>query len=271
MDMRSKMKMRPRVSRAKRFAAAAIIALGMASALAGARPALAGVAAGESAFNNGAFMTAVREFQGPAYGGNAVAQYYMGVIYAHGLGVGQSLEDGLAWLICAQTVELPSALGREAKRQQSAILSLITSYGVEIAEKHAETLCGQAIAEQKKAVARKKFAGLEDQDPFENVRPVRGFWAMLFFFPGDTMVTGAVVVFHELGLSFVSNLVVGIVKLTGNLLFGLLALIGWIVIGRFVRFFLQPVWQRVLAPGASAHNATEDASPQPQAQDAKPD
>jgi hypothetical protein len=65
--------------------------------------------------------------------------------------------------------------------------------------------------------------------------------------------------------------VVGIVKLTGNLLFGLLALIGWIVIARFVRFFLQPVWQRVLAPGASAHNATEDASSQPQAQDAGPD
>ena len=271
MDMRSKMNMRPRVSRAKRFAAAAIIALGMASALAGARPALAGVAAGESAFNDGDYMTAVKEFQGPAYRGNAVAQYYMGVIYAHGLGVGQSLEDGLAWLICAQTVELPSALGREAKRQQSAILSLITSYGVEIAEKHAETLCGQAIAEQKKAAARKKISDLEDHDPLENVRPVRGFWAMLFFFPGDTMVTGAVVVFHELGLSFVSNLVVGIVKLTGNLLFGLLALIGWIVIARFVRFFLQPVWQRVLAPGASAHNATEDASPQPQAQDAGPD
>lgn len=243
----------------------------MASALAGARPALAGVAAGESAFNDGYYMTAVKEFQGPAYRGNAVAQYYMGLIYAHGLGVGQSLEDGLAWLICAQTVELPSALGREAKRQQSAILSLITSYGVEIAEKHAETLCGQAISEKKKAAARKKIADLKDQDPLENVRPVRGFWAMLFFFPGDTMVTGAVVVFHELGLSFVANLVVGIVKLTGNLLFGLLALIGWIVIGRFVRFFLQPVWQRVLAPGASAHNATEDASPQPQAQDASPD
>ncbi|MCZ6448921.1 MAG: SEL1-like repeat protein [Alphaproteobacteria bacterium] len=243
----------------------------MASALADARPALASVAAGESAFNNGAFMTAVREFQGPAYGGNAVAQYYMGVIYAHGLGVGQSLEDGLAWLICAQTVELPSALGREAKRQQSAILSLITSYGVEIAEKHAKTLCGQAIAEKKKAVARKKFAGLEDQDPFENVRPVRGFWAMLFFFPGDTMVTGAVVVFYELGLSFVSNLLVGMVKLSGDLLFGLLALIGWFVIARFLRLFLEPVWQRILAPGASAHNATEDASPQPEAQDANPD
>ncbi len=271
MDMRSKMNMRPRVSRAKRFAAAAIIALGMASALAGARPALAGVAAGESAFNDGAFMTAVREFQGPAYRGDAVAQYYMGLIYAHGLGVGQSLEDGLAWLICAQTVGLPSVLRREANRQQSAILSNISTYGVEYAEKRAELLCGGAIERKKKAIQYKKLTDFDNEDPLENVRPVRGFWAMLFFFPGDTMVTGAVVVFHELGLSFVRNLVVSMVKLTGNLLFGLLALIGWIVIARFLRFFLEPVWQRILAPGASAHDATEDASPQPQAEDASPD
>ncbi|MCZ6813244.1 MAG: hypothetical protein O7F14_04235 [Alphaproteobacteria bacterium] len=271
MDMRSKMNMRPRVSRAKRFAAAAIIALGMASALAGARPALAGVAAGESAFNNGAFMTAVREFQGPAYRGNAMAQYYMGVIYAHGLGVGQSLEDGLAWFICAQAVGLPSVLRREANRQQSAILPKISSYGVEYAEKHAETLCGGAIERKKKAIVYKNLTDFDNENPLENIRPVRGFWAMLFFFPGDTMVTGAVVVFHELGLSFARNFVVGIVKVLGDLLFGLLALIGWIVIGRFVRFFLEPFWQRILVPGPLAHNASKNASSQPPAQDANPD
>ncbi|MCZ6740659.1 MAG: hypothetical protein O7D27_00710, partial [Alphaproteobacteria bacterium] len=89
--------------------------------------------------------------------------------------------------------------------------------------------------------------------------------------PGDTMVTGAVVVFHELGLSFVTNLLVGIVKLLGDFLFGLLALIGWIVIGRFVRFFLEPFWQRILVPGPLAHNASKNASSQPPAQDANPD
>ena len=85
------------------------------------------------------------------------------------------------------------------------------------------------------------------------------------------MVTGGVLVFRALGLSFVTNLLVGIVKLLGDFLFGLLALIGWIVIGRFVRFFLEPVWQRILVPADSAHNPTEDASPQPPAQDANPD
>ena len=270
MDMRSKMNMRPRVSRAKRFAAAAIIALGMASALAGARPALAGVATGVTAFNNGEFMTAVREFQGPAYRGDAVAQYYMGMIYAHGLGVGQSLEDGLAWFICAQTVGLPSAMGRRAKRQQSDIMSLVSSYGLEIAEKYAETLCGKAIADKKKAIARKKKAEEEDEDPLEEIRPVRGFWAMLFFFPGDTMVTGAVVVFDGLGLSFVSNFLVSIVKHTGDILFGLLALIGWIVIVRFIRFFLEPVWGRVLARGPLAHNTSEAGSAGQQPQDSEP-
>ncbi|MEE8214689.1 MAG: hypothetical protein V3R79_08880 [Alphaproteobacteria bacterium] len=265
------MQMRPRVSRAKRFAAAAIIALGMASALAGARPALAGVAAGETAFNDGYFMTAVKEFQGPAYGGNAVAQYYMGLIYAHGLGVGQSLEDGLAWLICAQTVGLPSVLRREANRQQSAILSNISTYGVEYAEKRAELLCGGAIERKKKAIQYKKLTDFDNEDPLENVRPVRGFWAMLFFFPGDTMVTGAVVVFHELGLSFVSNLLVGIVKLFGDFLFGLLALIGWIIIGRFVLIFVTPVWKTMLDRAPSTQDDSTGGSPQPPAQDAEPD
>ena len=150
-------------------------------------------------------------------------------------------------------------------------MSNISSYGVEIAEKRAKLLCGGAIERKKKAIQYKKLTDFDNEDPIENIRPVRGFWAMLFFFPGDTMVTGAVVVFHELGLSFVRNFLVGIAKLTGDLLFGLLALIGWIVIARFLRFFLQPVWQKILAPGASAHNATEDASSQPQAQDANPD
>jgi len=271
MDMRSKMKMRSRVSRAKRFAAAAIIALGMASALADARPALAGVAAGESAFNNGAFMTAVREFQGPAYGGNAVAQYYMGMIYAHGLGVGQSLEDGLAWLICAQAVGLPSALRREANRQQSAILSNISTYGVDYAEKRAELLCGGAIERKKKAIQYKKLTDFDNERDPEEIRPARGLAGGLFFFPGDTMVTGAAVMFDLLGLTLMGNFLLGIARVFGDFLFGLLALIGWFVIGRFVLIFVIPVWKMMLDRAPSTQDDSTGGSPQPPAQDAEPD
>ena len=262
--MRPKMQMRPGISRAKRIAAAAIIALGVASALAGARPALGAVAAGETAFKNGDFMIAVREFRGPAYRGDAMAQYYLGVIYADGLGAVQSYEVGLAWLICAQTGGLPPVLGQDAGRRRSRISSRISSYGLEYAEKEAKALCGKAVANKKKTFS-------EDKDPLEKIRPVRGFWAMLFFFPGDTMMSGAVVTFHELGLYFVRNILVGMVKLFGDLLFGLLALIGWIIIGRFLRFFLEPVWQRILTPGASAHNATKGGSGQSQAQESESD
>ncbi len=264
MDMRSKMQMRPRVSRAKRFAAAAIIALGMASALAGARPALAGVATGETAFNNGDFMTAVREFQGPAYGGDAVAQYYMGVIYAGGLGVSQSLEEGLGWLICAQTVELPSPLGQKAKRQQSAILSRITPYALEQAEMRAEFICNRAVATNREAFSN------NERDP-EEIRPARGFSGGLFFFPGDSMVTGAAVVFDLLGLTLMGNFLLGIARMFGDFLFGLLALIGWFVIGRFVLIFVTPVWKMMLDRAPSTQDDSTGGSSQPPAQDAEPD
>ncbi|MEE8084385.1 MAG: hypothetical protein V3T46_04120, partial [Alphaproteobacteria bacterium] len=86
-----------------------------------------------------------------------------------------------------------------------------------------------------------------------------------------SMVTGAAVVFDLLGLTLMGNFLLGIARMFGDFLFGLLALIGWFVIARFLRLFLEPVWQRILAPGASAHKATEDGSPQPEAQDASPD
>ncbi len=243
------MKMRPRASRTKRFAAAAIIALGMVFVLAGARPALAELAAGQSAFNKGDYSIARREFQRPAYGGDAVAQYYMGVIYGDGLEVEQSLEDALVWFNCAQTIGLPAVLGRDAKRRQGGILARISSYELEQVELRANSICGGAKA--------KKIPNpSDDKDALENIRPVRGFWAMLFFFPGDTMVTGAAVVFHELGLGFVKDFLVGIVMFFGDVLFGLLALIGWIIIGRIIHLFGEPVWKMMLARDPLTHSAS---------------
>ena len=108
--------------------AAAFLALAMVSAFAGAGPVLAGVATGESAFKNGDFLTAAREFQGPAHRGDPVAQYYLGVIYADGLGGARSLEDGLAWLMCVQTgAGLPPPLRQDATRRRTRILARISA------------------------------------------------------------------------------------------------------------------------------------------------
>jgi len=240
------MQMTPRASRTKRFTAAAIIALGMVLVLAGARPAQAELATGQSAFNKGDYSVARREFQGLAYGGDAVAQYYMGVIYGDGLEVEQSLEDALVWFNCAQAVGLPAVLGRDANRRQGRILARISSYELEQVELRAESVCGGAKAKKKRNLS-------DDKDALENIRPVRGLWAMLFFFPGDTMVTGAAIVFHELGLTFVKDLLVGLVTFFGDVLFGLLALIGCIIIGRIIHLFGDPVWKIILARDPLTH------------------
>jgi len=239
------MKMRTIVFRTKQFTATAIFALAMLSAFAGGRPALAGVATGEDAFNKGDFTAAAREFQGPAYRGDALAQYYLGVIHADGLGVSQSPEEGLAWLMCVEKgAGLPEVLRKDAEQKQAHILSRISPYALEQAQMRASTICGIAIKAKQEPFAK------EERNP-EDIRPARGFLGGIFFFPGDTMVTGAAVVFHELGLTFLENAPIGFANLFGDLLFGILALLGWFVIGRVLHFFFQPLWRTIIAREAS--------------------
>ncbi|MDX1485808.1 MAG: hypothetical protein R3229_15160 [Alphaproteobacteria bacterium] len=227
---------------------AAAIALIALVAIVGARPAGAGVTAGERAFNSGDFVTAIRELQRPAYDGNAAAQYYMGVIYHEGLGVNRSPEDALVWFTCAQTRRLPEAFETDARRRQSQIMDEISPFALERVELHAESLCGRALA-QKRAAADK----MREKTPLERIQPVRGFWASILFFPGDTMMTGAAVVFHGLGLTFISDILIAMAKTMGDFLFGLLALIGWFIIARVVKAMGDPVWKMILARDPLAH------------------
>jgi hypothetical protein len=241
------------VSRTRQSTAAAIIALAMLSSFAGAWPALAGVAAGESAFKNGDFLAAAREFQGPAYRGDPLAQYYLGVIYADGLGGDQSLEDGLAWLMCVQTgIGLPPSLKQDAKQRRRGLMSRVSSYAMEQAEMRASTLCGRTPA------AGKQQAFTTNEDAFEDIRPVRGTFGTVFFFPGDTMVYGATVVFHEMGLIFLRDVFVGMVRLMGDLIFGLLSLIGWLLIGKIIYCFVGPLWKAIAALNPSSPSGSMD-------------
>ena len=230
------MTLRTRVSKANRFTATAIIAMGMLCALAGTRPALAGVATGKIAFNSGDYTTAMREFQGPAYRGDALAQYYMGVIYADGLGVSRSDDESLAWLMCVRTGSLPWDLRGDLHWRRARISSRISSYTLEQAELRAGSICGKAIAPKKRAFTTNEIY-------IEEIGTARGFWGKMFFFPGDTMVIGAVVVFQELGFTLLSDIVVAIARLMRDLLFGILSLIGWVIIGKLTLFLVKPVWK----------------------------
>ncbi|MEE8223713.1 MAG: hypothetical protein V3S59_05360, partial [Alphaproteobacteria bacterium] len=172
---------------------------------------------------------------------------------------------GLAWLMCVQKgVGLSPVLRQKAIRRRARILSRITPYALEQAEIRAENICRRAVAPKIVAFTR------EERDP-EEIRPARGFSGGLFFFPGDTMVTGAAVVFDLLGLTLMGNFLLGIARMFGDFLFGLLALIGWIIIGRFVLIFVTPVWKTMLDRAPSTQDDSTGGSPQPPAQDAEPD
>ena len=250
------------VSKTRQFTAAAIIALAMLSAFAGARPALAGVATGESAFKNGDFLTAARELQGPAYRGDPLAQYYLGVIYGDGLAGNQNLEDGLTWLMCVQTgSSLPQIMKQDAKQRQRDLMSRVSPYTKEQAELRAASICGRTLS------ARKPEAFTTEEDPLKDIHPVRGFWGTLFFFPGDTMVIGAAVFFHNMGYTLIRDVFVGMVKLMGDLLSGLMSLIGWLLIGKFVYFlFVKPLWRAISARNPPHRSVSMDGPAQSQAQ-----
>lgn len=237
------------LSKTKTIAAAGIVSLGVLLVFASAEKALAGVARGEAAFKKGNFVTALREFEGPAYRGDGLAQYYLGVIYAEGLGVSQNQEEGLAWMICVgKNAGLPPSIGREMQRKQANLLSRISPYSLEQAQMRAESICGVPTETRPEPYAEKK------RDP-EDIRPTRGFWGGLFFFPGDTMVTGAAVVFHELGLTFLTDVLFGLSDLFGDFVYGILSLIGWFLIGRIILFFGQPLWLMALGRNGAAHDA----------------
>jgi hypothetical protein len=240
-----------------------------------------------------------------------LAQYYLGVIYADGLGGDKSPEDGLAWLICVQTgVGLPPALQQAAKQRRRRLMSRITPYAMEQAEKRAATLCGRnTAAPRSRALASgtaaprsqnfttgtgaprsqadptgtaaprprsyaaeiaearpqayatevtehmpQAFSTSEDtmEDLLKYVSPARGFFGTLFFFPGDTMVYGATAVFDAIGIILLRDIFVGMIKLMGDLIFGLLSLIGWVLIGKFVYFFVHPLANAISASKPSS-------------------
>ena len=75
----------------------AALALSMAAAL----PTRADYRAAVSAYDKGAYDVALREFQPLAQGGNAAAQYYLGLMFKDGLGVQKDPITALGWFICA--------------------------------------------------------------------------------------------------------------------------------------------------------------------------
>lgn len=244
-------KMRSILSIRKSILAAAAFGFVVFSTILGSAPAVASVTHGTEAFRNGDFTTAVGEFQGPAYNGDPVAQYYMGVLYTDGLGVRRSIGDGLMWFICAQTGSLPPALNTNAKRRRAEIVEAMSTSDFDRSEIRAHDLCGAAPSKGNR-LARGGYNVIEE------VRPHRGVVGSLLFFPGDTTVTGALVVFHESGLHGVRKLLTWLTQSFGDWLFGLVALLGWLVIARMGYFFGAPIIKRMIGRNASIRATVED-------------
>ncbi len=52
---------------------------------------------GFEAYTKGDYATALREWQHTAKQGNVIAQYNLGIMYAHGLGVSQDYHEAIKW------------------------------------------------------------------------------------------------------------------------------------------------------------------------------
>lgn len=78
-------------------------------------PASAGHDLGETAYSAGDFDTAAREFQSLAQAGDAVGQYYLGLLYEEGQGLPQDYEQAVHWYkkaVAQGNVDASYALGQ---------------------------------------------------------------------------------------------------------------------------------------------------------------
>lgn len=72
-------------------------------------PVIAGMDEGISAYENGDYVTAFREFEALADTGNVAAQYNIAQLYRHGRGVAQNFQAAIEWYEKAAEAGLSSA------------------------------------------------------------------------------------------------------------------------------------------------------------------
>lgn len=250
--------------RTKVGVAGKIFAMVLLGALVFGRAALADVDSGIAAFHDGDYETAVKKLQVPAFDGNPAAQYYLGVIHARGIGVARSPTDALKWFLCAEAGSLPTSLKQRSLEWRRRLYSDMSLLEMDYAERSAANGCRAAEAP---AVFDQGYHRYQIDDAV----PRRSGWVAVLFFPGDVTMQGVLVVLDGIGVRFLMEATLKIIEAIGDVLFGLLALLGWALIARmtYLLFTSLQAWfldrrTSILSSGRRQESPSRDRVPSDQ-------
>ena len=190
---------------------AAAVALTMGAAM----PAFADYETGLRAYELGDYEGALEEIQPLARRGDPGSQFLLGVMYAEGRGVPWDEVKALAWLACAGAGR--SKFFRQKSDQWRARL-MKTADAEVLARANAETRKCLTTQRRDRRVVELGKGG-------EYYRA--GLAARVFFFVGDSLVLGILVVADNWQWSWLEVFVRALLDMFGNVMLGLISLVWW--------------------------------------------
>ncbi len=184
-------------------------------AASGPRPAQADYAEGVAAYERGDHALAAREFEPLAKAGDADAQYYLGTLYAEGLGVSRDDVRAHAWLTCAAQ----GADEGPAAKLRDRLAARMPRAQVDAARRQADGLCPRA--------AEPEAPGNEAYLPQRE-----SLWEKVLFFTGDMTLLGALEAAEATGGQQLRERLLSLYWSAGDLLIGGVSLVWWLLFAR---------------------------------------
>lgn len=213
----------------------------------------ANLQAGLDAYKRGDYVTTLKKIGPLAKRGNISAQYLLGVMLVEGRGVAKDPVMALAWLTCATAPRKGTAKDGDEVTNPDQPIGTNPDQPIGKAQKQVIMVRKQAIQlrnsvtkqlpEELSDKARRIAKGCETvaaraKEKEEELRNFYRFGLMerIFFFAGDTIIIGLMVIAGQSGLSGLQAVLNSLVNVFGNLLLGLISIVWWFFAGRI--FFI---------------------------------
>ncbi len=212
----------------------------------------ANLQAGFDAYKRGDYVTTLKKIGPLAKRGNISAQNLLGVMLMEGRGVAKDPVMALAWLTCAAAPREDNAVGgdgvtnpdqptgetrKQAIQVHEQALRLRDSVTKQLPQKLTDK--ARRIAKGCKTVAAR--AEVEEEE-FRNFYRF-GLLERIFFFAGDTVIIGLLVIARQAGLDGLQDFLNSLVNVFGNILLGVISIVFWFFIGR-ICFIIGDVVRR---------------------------
>ncbi len=207
-------------------------AVAVALAIGAAMPAFADYETGLRSYELGDYEGALEEILPLARRGDPGSQFLLGVMYAEGRGVPWNEVKALAWLACASAGQ--SKFFRMKSDEWRARL-MKTADAEVLAKANAETRNCLAYKGRQREVIELSEAG-------EYYRA--GLAKRVFFFIGDTLVLGLLVIADQWDWTWLEDLVRALLGAFGNLLLGLISLLWWYFAFRIASFIARGLMRK---------------------------